>query len=31
MQTLNGALNNKVLIIPFLVLIITQVCKTIYF
>ena len=31
MQTLNGVLNNKVLIIPFLVLIITQVCKTIYF
>ena len=31
MQTLNGVLNNKVLIIPFLVLMITQVCKTIYF
>ena len=31
MQTLNEVLNNKVLIIPFLVLIITQVCKTIYF
>lgn len=31
MQILNEILNNKVLVIPFLVLIITQVCKTIYF
>ena len=31
MQILNDILNNKVLVIPFLVLIITQVCKTIYF
>ena len=31
MQILNEVLNNKVLVIPFLVLIITQVCKTIYF
>ena len=31
MRILNVILNNKVLVIPFLVLIITQVCKTIYF